>query len=182
MIYVAFLKPGPLGRLLGSTLAENRPKTKKKTNILSFVLALISANRAHISPNRAHRHTRCARPKAGPGGQPGGPGPRMPARSKHFFVYVLFVLDGYKNIHVLIGFGGRPDPTPNPPGPGIAPRGPGTRSPGHPPQFPDRTKIEERQIQIQEHPQTSNRQTQEFFPTDNRRNPADENSTSHTNV
>jgi hypothetical protein len=25
--YAAFLKPGPLGKLLGPTLAENRPKT-----------------------------------------------------------------------------------------------------------------------------------------------------------
>jgi hypothetical protein len=39
LIYAAFLKPGPLGTLLGPTLAENRPKTKKNLNILSSLLA-----------------------------------------------------------------------------------------------------------------------------------------------
>ncbi len=29
LIYVVFFEPGPLGRLLGPTLAENRPKTEK---------------------------------------------------------------------------------------------------------------------------------------------------------
>jgi hypothetical protein len=63
LIYVAFSKPGPLGTLLGPTLAENRPQIKKKQNIYFRFLFWVQVSSAPpaVGPQGCGSHPRnCA--------------------------------------------------------------------------------------------------------------------------
>ncbi len=57
LIYAAFIKPGPLGKLRGQTLAENRPKTTKKLKYLTLPTGPYRLfKRAHTAPTQIAPH------------------------------------------------------------------------------------------------------------------------------